>query len=86
MGGAVVAIAAMGTFFSDVHSQAWLPGRLCRLRILPALFLLRMDDGGKNYGAPPSAKGIAVVMEPNRCPFRFAKRRWGRFWRMGDEA
>ena len=64
MGGAIVAIAAMGTFFSDVHPQAWLPGRLYRLRILPALFLLRMDDGGENYRAPPSAKGIAVVRRP----------------------
>ena len=63
MGGAVVAIAAMGTFFSDVHPQAWLPGRLPRLRILPPLFLLRMDDGGENCGAAPPAKGPAVMRE-----------------------
>ena len=64
MGGAVVAVATMGTSFSDVHPQAWFPGRLSCLRILPALFLLRMDDGVENYGEAPPAEGATVVREP----------------------
>ena len=63
MGGTVVAVATMGTFFSDVHPQAWFPRRPSRPRILPALFLLRMDDGVENYGEAPPAEGTAVVRE-----------------------